>query len=84
MSELLTSGNAKLHAHHWPVDQAVSVMVLIHGFGEHGGRYGPMASYLNSQKIAVVGADLRGHGRTKGKRGAVSYTHLTLPTKRIV
>ena len=46
-------------------------MALVHGFGEHCGRYGPMADYLNSQKIAVVTLDLRGHGKSEGRRGVV-------------
>jgi len=31
-----------------------------------------MASYLNAQGIAVVAADMRGHGKSAGKRGVVS------------
>ena len=50
---------------------------LVHGFGEHCGRYQELATYLNAQRIAVVGVDLRGHGRTNSPRGfAASYEHL--------
>lgn len=46
-----------------------AVMTLVHGFGEHQGRYAHMISYLNAQGIAVVTMDLRGHGISEGKRG---------------
>lgn len=45
------------------------VMSLVHGFGEHQGRYGDMIAHLNAQSIAVVTMDLRGHGTSGGKRG---------------
>ena len=46
-----------------------AVMSLVHGFGEHQGRYEPMITYLSAQNIAVVTMDLRGHGTSEGKRG---------------
>lgn len=48
-----------------------AVMTLIHGYGEHSGRYQGMADVLNESGIAVVTCDLRGHGLSGGKRGAV-------------
>ena len=44
-------------------------MALVHGFGEHSGRYAPMAQALGAENIAVISIDLRGHGRSAGKRG---------------
>lgn len=46
-----------------------AVIALIHGFGEHGGRYEPMATALKAKNIAIVSGDLHGHGHTEGKRG---------------
>ena len=67
----------EIFARHWPVDNPVAVMTLIHGFGEHCGRYDHMASHLNANNIAVLSMDLRGHGQTEGKRGIIeSYEHL--------
>lgn len=60
-----------LAGRHWPVDTPKAVMTLIHGFGEHCGRYAHMAAHLNANDIAVVSADLRGHGNTLGPRGIV-------------
>lgn len=46
-----------------------AVMSLVHGFGEHSGRYQGMADTLSESGIAVVTLDLRGHGRSDGARG---------------
>ena len=54
-----------------------AVIALVHGFGEHGGRYAPMAVALKAKNIAIVTVDLHGHGLTEGKRG-VSHTYNAL------
>jgi len=50
----------------------IAVVTLIHGFGEHFKRYQAMADYLAQLGIAVIAADLRGHGQSEGKRGTIS------------
>lgn len=45
------------------------VMCIIHGIGEHAGRYNRMADALAKHGIAVVSMDLRGHGISSGVRG---------------
>ena len=47
------------------------LVVLVHGFGEHGGRYEPLAQALTALGIAVAAPDLRGHGRSQGVRGDI-------------
>ncbi len=51
-------------------DNIKAVVVLVHGMGEHSGRY---ANYvipkLNQAGIGVITFDHFGHGKTKGKRG---------------
>ena len=47
------------------------VIVLIHGLGEHSGRYESWANRFVSQGVAVYALDLHGHGRTTGARGHV-------------
>ena len=66
-----SADGTNLEGRHWPVDKPKAVMALVHGFGEHCGRYDPMAAHLNAQGIAVVGIDLRGHGKSAGRRGVV-------------
>lgn len=48
---------------------AKAVVCLVHGMGEHMGRYGHVAEWLTGEGYAVIGFDQRGHGRTSGKRG---------------
>lgn len=47
------------------------LFVIAHGLGEHGGRYGHVASPLVEVGFAVRGFDHRGHGRSSGLRGHV-------------
>ena len=55
--------------YHFPCENASHVMCLIHGIGEHAGRYRRMAEKLGDKGIAVVSMDLRGHGISSGVRG---------------
>lgn len=71
MNRITSANGSVLNTHHWPVKNPVSVMMLVHGFGEHGGRYAPMARFLNAHNIAVIAPDLQGHGKTNGKRGVI-------------
>lgn len=55
--------------YHFPCSEPKAVMCIIHGIGEHAGRYQRMADKLAARKIAVVSMDHRGHGISKGVRG---------------
>lgn len=56
----------------WLPDGEVSgVLAVIHGYGEHGGRYAHVAAALEPAGFAVEACDLRGHGRSEGARGHV-------------
>ena len=44
-------------------------VVLVHGLGEHAGRYGHVARVLAERGLRVCAWDLRGHGRSGGVRG---------------
>ncbi|NHZ83655.1 alpha/beta fold hydrolase [Massilia sp. CCM 8695] len=46
-------------------------VVIMHGLGEHGGRYRHLASFFNDCGLSVRCYDHRGHGRSQGKRGDV-------------
>ncbi|MCS6844193.1 MAG: lysophospholipase [Caldilineales bacterium] len=60
-----------------PDDQPKAVVCLVHGLGEHCGRYAHVAAALNNAGYAVLACDKRGHGRSEGKRGYVpSYDAL--------
>ena len=42
---------------------------LIHGLGEHSGRYAHVAETVTKAGYNFIGFDLRGHGLSEGKRG---------------
>jgi alpha-beta hydrolase superfamily lysophospholipase len=47
---------------------------LIHGLGEHAGRYEGLAQRLRAQGFEVWAHDHRGHGRSDGARGVLPHT----------
>ena len=52
-----------------PAAAPQALLVILHGFGEHSGRYVSFAQTLAHQGICVAGPDLWGHGRSGGARG---------------
>ncbi|MGA2490994.1 MAG: lysophospholipase [Anaerolineales bacterium] len=46
-----------------------AVILLVHGLGEHVGRYDHVAAALTEKGYAMLGFDLRGHGKSGGPRG---------------
>ena len=46
-----------------------AVVCLVHGLGEHSGRYAHVAAALNDAGYTLLGFDLRGHGKSGGPRG---------------
>lgn len=56
----------------WPSADARGTIVIVHGLGEHIGRYGHVAARLNASRWSVVGYDQRGHGRSPGERGRIA------------
>jgi alpha-beta hydrolase superfamily lysophospholipase len=52
-----------------PEGKPKAVVCLIHGLGEHTGRYAHVGKALNDAGYALFGFDLRGHGNTGGARG---------------
>lgn len=53
----------------WPVDGAKAGVVLVHGLGEHIGRYKHVAAALNAAGYSAYGRDIRGHGQSVGAPG---------------
>ena len=46
-------------------------LVIQHGLGEHSGRYSNIVTSFVVKKVNVFSYDIRGHGKTKGKRGDI-------------
>ncbi len=55
----------------WPVPEPKAVVAVVHGLGEHSGRYERLASGLNARGFGCCAVDLRGMGRSDGRRGHV-------------
>ena len=52
-----------------PSPKPKGVVNLVHGLGEHSGRYADVAKMMNQAGYHFAGFDLRGHGLSEGKRG---------------
>ena len=71
---LNTRDGLQLHLRQWPVAIGPGHSVLIvHGLGEHIGRYEHAAAQLNAWGWPVFGYDQRGHGRSEGPRGGLAH-----------
>ena len=58
----------------WPLEAGVrlrGVVILVHGLGEHAGRYDHVAHQLNAWGFAVRGYDQCGHGESGGAPGSL-------------
>ncbi len=59
-----------IFARAWKPDSpSKAVILLVHGLGEHIGRYEHVAQMFTDHRYAFVGADLIGHGKSGGQRG---------------
>lgn len=59
-----------LYAREWqPESELRGVICLVHGLGEHSGRYANLALALNRAGYVVLTYDQRGHGKSSGQRG---------------
>lgn len=77
MSTFLGSRGSVFHDRWLPDGPARTVVVLIHGYGEHLGLYDPLARRLAADGHAVHAFDLVGHGRSDGERAVIaSWDHL--------
>jgi alpha-beta hydrolase superfamily lysophospholipase len=74
MSTLDTCDQDKLAIYDWPLpaqQASRGTALLVHGLGEHMGRYAHVAKHLNDWGFAVRGYDHFGHGLSTGVRGGL-------------
>jgi alpha-beta hydrolase superfamily lysophospholipase len=67
-----TADGLTLAGRHWARPSPRGVVVLAHGFGEHGGAYAHVAAVVGpAADVDLLAFDFRGHGRSPGRRGVV-------------
>ena len=67
--------NPALALYDWPLPPGSArrgTLLLVHGLGEHAGRYAELARSLNGAGWGVRGYDQVGHGRSPGPRGVLA------------
>lgn len=67
-----TRDGVQLMQRDWPAETPRARLLLVHGLGEHCGRYAKLAADLNAAGVSVRSFDHRGHGLSEGKRGVIS------------
>jgi alpha-beta hydrolase superfamily lysophospholipase len=65
------SDGLRLYVRRRLVESARASVILVHGFGEHSGRYGALTDHLVNHSYSVTGYDHRGHGLSDGLPGHV-------------
>lgn len=63
---LKTADGLALYTASWIPETVKAVVVLVHGYGEHSGRYAHVVEALTQQNYAVYTIDHRGHGKSEG------------------
>lgn len=61
----------RLFARRSEIEDARAEVILVHGFGEHSGRYGPLTDHLTREGFSVTSYDHRGHALSDGLPGHV-------------
>ncbi len=70
---ITTPDGLKLLGRRWPagIPQPRGRALIIHGVGEHSGRYDEVATAMTSLGVEVVSYDQRGFGESEGDRGEI-------------
>ncbi len=68
---LTASDGTRLALYGWPGEPKRGTVLIVHGLGEHAGRYAHVAAWFAARGFATVAYDHRGHGRSEGARGAI-------------
>jgi alpha-beta hydrolase superfamily lysophospholipase len=56
----------------WEAANARAALVVVHGLGEHSGRYAEFGERMAGYGVSTFAMDLRGHGLSEGRRGHVA------------
>ncbi len=66
------SGDLDIYYQSWaPDSESRAIIALVHGIGEHSGRYMNVVNHFVPLGYTIYGIDHRGHGKSEGKKGHV-------------
>lgn len=68
---LASADGTKLFYRGWPLQDSAITFAVVHGLGEHSGRYERFARGMAKFGMGTYALDLRGHGQSQGQRGHV-------------
>jgi len=68
---IASADGTKLAYRAWPKAGATISLAVVHGLGEHSRRYERFAMGMARHGVATFAVDLRGHGKSEGRRGHV-------------
>jgi acylglycerol lipase len=68
---LRSADGTKLAYRAWPLRGSTVTFAVVHGLGEHSGRYERFAQGMALHQMATYAVDLRGHGESDGQRGHI-------------
>lgn len=72
-SATFDGSEGKIFYRKWePTERCKRIVVLVHGYAEHGGRYAHLAERLSAAGSAVYAPDHIGHGKSDGERALIS------------
>jgi alpha-beta hydrolase superfamily lysophospholipase len=66
-----SADGTRLAYREWPRAKPSVIFAVVHGLGEHSGRYARFAIGMARHNMATAALDLRGHGESDGPRGHV-------------
>jgi len=69
--EVTSADGTRLFYRAWPLANATHTFAVVHGLGDHSGRYEAFARAMRQRGMATYAVDLRGHGKSQGQRGHV-------------
>ncbi|MFF4799305.1 alpha/beta hydrolase [Streptomyces sp. NPDC001351] len=65
---IVTGSHGSIAVREWPRERPRYLALVVHGYGEHAGRYEELAGVLVEHGAGVFAPDHAGHGRSAGER----------------